>query len=362
MFQSYLTSRLDAWASTKTGLASNGPNRFSTVSAQMPNAWDADMTLTVAPREKRQGFRDDGPDFQSKLKMQGERSSFTVGFGDGAPALAGSGFAQSADFDSERGGANPLLGLASGGAFAGMSYGLSDRLHLSAGVLHRADIRDKQLIPALGAETSGTRTYKADAQLVNLSYKVSDSVSLTGGYTRLREGSALLGIQSFDPADFRNGSTTDGLSLGATWSVAPGLSVMATGTLSHTRPGDKGETLAVDANGITSSAYELGVAKAGLFAGGDRLQVSVSQPMFVERGQLNVTTVQVVDRSTGEIGQVTQSLDISGKRRLAGEALYSLPLTSGDVSLFGRVESPNAGQAGKTGQTYMAGARYRVQF
>ena len=136
---------------------------------------------------------------------------------------------------------------------------------------------------------------------------------------------------------------------------------MATGTLAHTRQGDANQTLAVDANGLTSSSFEVGVQRTGLFTHGDRLQLSVSQPMFVERGHLNLTSVQVIDRTTGDLGVVTQNIDISGQRELAGEALYGLPVSGGrgDVSFFGRVETaPAAGQ----GQAYMAGARYRIRF
>jgi len=71
--------------------------------------------------------------------------------------------------------------------------------------------------------------------------------------------------------------------------------------------------------------------------------------------------VQVVDRQTGELGVVSQNVDVSGKRPLAGEAIYALPVAGGhgDVALFGRVESA---PAGSQNQTYMGGARYRIRF
>ena len=63
--------------------------------------------------------------------------------------------------------------------------------------------------------------------------------------------------------------------------------------------------------------------------------------MFVEKGRLNLSGVQVIDRSTGELGVVTQSVDISGKRRLAGEALYSLPISGGEGDVV-NVLNPNS--------------------
>jgi hypothetical protein len=365
MFQSYLLSRLNGWAgiSAKTGFAAQAYDGFAPVSMAVGSKWGPDMTLTIAPRDKRQGFQDEGPDYQSALKVQGERASLTFGYGDdGTPALAAkTGFTQAADYDSERGGANPLLGLASGGGYAGWSYDLSHRLQVSAGIMERSDHRDSQNLPGLVRNDSGAASYQAGVQLLGLSYAASDHLTLSGSYTHLHEASGLLGIQSLNPEDFRGGSTTDGFSLGANWALGPHLSVMATGTLAHTRQGEANQTLSVDANGLTSSSFEVGLQRTNLFARGDRMQLSISQPMYVERGRLNLTSVQVIDRTTGDLGVVTQNISISGQRQLAGEALYGLPISGGrgDVALFGRVETaPAAGQ----GQTYIAGARYRIRF
>jgi hypothetical protein len=362
-FQAYLLKRMDGWAASQSSsrLAASDFNGFNSISVAVPNAWGADMSLSFAPRAKRSGYVDERPEYQSALHIRNERTSMVVGFGDGAPALAQSGFIQAADYDSDRGGANPLLGLASGGGYAGWSYGLSHKLRISAGVLERSEQRDTRLLPVFGIDGNGAARYQADAQHVSLSYAATDALTLSGAYTRLNEGSGLLGIQSLDPADFRRGSTTDGYTLGLNWAASPKLSIMATGTMGHTRQGGEGQMLAVDSRGLTSSAFEVGLMRSDLVAHGDRLQLSVSQPMFVERGRLNLQSVQVVDRQTGELGVVTQSLDIAGKRRLAGEALYVLPISGGkgDVALFGRAETQPDRSAS---QTYMAGARYRIRF
>jgi hypothetical protein len=362
-FQGYLRSRMASWAGLRSTSAPSASafNGFSSVSVAMPNAWGADMSLSFAPREKRVGYVDERPDYQSALHVRSERASMVVGFGDGAPALAQTGFIQASDYDAERGGANPLLGLASGGGYAGWSYGLNQKLRITAGVLERSDQRDTRLLPTFGVAGNGAASYQADAQHFSLAYLPTGRLTLTGAYTRLHEASGLLGMQSLDPADLRHGTTTDGYSLGVNWAAAPKLTIMATGTMGKTRQGDSGQALAVDGRGLTSSAFEVGLLRADLFKGGDRLQLSVSQPMFVERGHLNLQSVQVVDRQTGELGVVTQSVDIAGKRRLAGEAIYALPISGGDgdVAFFGRVET----QPARTqGQTYMAGARYRVRF
>jgi len=358
-FQAYLLSRMDAWVTTR--FAASGVNGFTSGRIPVANPWNAEMSVSFAPRQARYGFRDEGPAYQSNLSIRTERSTVTVGFGDGAPALfSQSGFTQAADYDTERGGANPLLGLASGGAYGAWSYNLSERVQFSAGALMRDQQRDTRLLPALGIVGNGAESYTASAQHMSVSLVPADGLTLTGAYTRLHEGSALLGIQSFDPADFRKGSTTDGYSVSLNWAATPKLSLMATGAVGRTRQGERGQTLAVDRDGLTSTAFEVGVMRSDLFTAGDRLQVSVSQPMFVERGRLDITTVQVVDRQTGAIGPVAQSFEVSGQRRIAAEAFYARPVSGGgDVALFGRAETTDAG---KSADSYMAGARYRISF
>jgi hypothetical protein len=363
-FQAYLLSRMDAWATGQTpqpGQRFAGDNSFAGTTTAVPNRWGADMTLSIAPRDKRYGFVGEGPAYQSSLKVQGERAHLMFGYGDGAPALAGLGLSQAADYDAVHGGANPLLGLASGGGFLGWGYQLSNRFEVSAGILERSDKRDASLLPMLRRNGAATDTYQAGAQVMSLAYRPTDSLTLNAGYTRLHEATGLLGMQSLDPADFAGGSTTNGYSLGATWTLSPKLSVMATGTFGHTRGTDGGQQLAVDSHGLATSAYEAAVQGRDMFAKGDRLQLTVSQPMVVERGQLKLSGVEVVDRATGELGVVTHSLDLSGKRRVAGEALYSFPVQSGQgyVALFGRAETLTEGAQS---QAYTLGTRYRVRF
>ena len=362
-FQAYLLSRMDGWATGTTKFAADTStfNGFSTLETAVPNRWEADVTLSVGPREKHYGFIDDGPDYQTALKVQGERAKLVAGFGDGAPALAGFGFTQASDYDSVRGGANALIGLASGGGYVGWSYDLTHRFQISTGILERSERRDPNFAPMLQRPGAATDTYQAGAQVLNMTFRPNDGVTLTAGYTHLHEATGLLGMQSLDPQDFQHGSTTDGLSLGVNWTLTPKLSFVAAGTLGRTRQSDPGQQLAVEGNGLTTSSYEAGVQGHDLFRKGDRLQLTVSQPMVIEHGALKMTGVEVVDRNTGELGVVTHDLDISGQRRIAGEALYAWPVQSGQgyFALFGRAETlTDANQA----QAYTLGARYRLHF
>jgi hypothetical protein len=362
-FQAYLLNRIGAWADAKTGmshLAAPANRGFFSSTTTVPAPWGGEISVSYAPRAPRYGFKDEGPAYQSAMTFASERSSMTIGFGDGAAALAAQpGFTQAADYDGERGGANPLLGFASGGAYAGWSYALSDRLTVSGNVLSRDEERDTRLLPQLGVRGNGAARYGALAQQMSLSFRPSPFLTFQAGYTRLHEATGLLGVQSFDADDFRHGSTTDGYSLGASWAPTADWAFAATGTLGHTRASD-GQALEVAGHGLTTSSWEVAASHTNLFAKGDRVRLALSQPLHVERGRLAYSSVQVIDRSTGELGVVRDEFSISSERRLAAELLYGLPTGDGSqVTFFSRVESQPA-----TGRqtSYIAGAGYRIAF
>ena len=363
-FQDYLLARMTDWATSQApgNTAGSGSNGFS-AGAAVANPWGMDMQLSMAPRSTPYGFRQDGPLHQTKLHISGETVDIDLGFGDGAPVINGvAGLGLASAYDSERGGVNPVLGLASGGGFANVRLALNDRLSLSAGATQRHLRRDPMLMPGVETGDNGARTYDAAAQHVALTYRVADGVELTGSYTRLREASALLGVQSVDPNDFAHGSTTDAVTAGFGVALGWDVTMAASGTLARTRQSEDAQAIAVADGGLSSSAYELALTKPNLFAKGDRARVSLSQPMFVERGRFDVTTVQVVDRQTGEIGVVTQSFDVTQERPYAAELLYGRSLLEGsaDLTLFGRVDV-NPGLETDS-QAFMAGARLRFGF
>lgn len=360
-FQAYLLSRMDSWVKGQSGFA--GSHGFFASTASVPNPWGLEMTASFAPRLRHEGFRDEGPTYQSALRIQGERSSITVGFGDGAPALmAQPGFTTAADYDGEKGGANPLLGFASGGAYGGFSYDLTDHVQVSAGLMSRDEQRDTRATPALGVLGNGAARYAAAAQQFALNWRPDARLTLSLGYTHLDEATGLLGVQSLDPNDLRHGSATDGYSAGLSWSPSANLTLAASGTLGHTRASDAaGQTLAVDKSGLTTSAFELALTRSSLFAKGDTARIALSQPLFIERGKLAVSSVQVVDRQTGELGIVTDHVRITDTRTLAAEFLYALPTDGGrgDVALFSRAEAETSGAKATN---VIAGARYRIGF
>lgn len=371
-FQAYLLSQLGAWAATYKPASTSGfvqgnfvGTGYGLIDSGVPvgGAWGMDMRLSITPRTTPYGFRQDGPAYQSQLRLTGERFTADLGFGDGAPVMNGvPGLGLATDYDSDRGGVNPILGLASGGGYANMSLDLTDRLSLSAGATQRLAKRDPRAAPGVDRGNNGAEIFQAAASQFALTYRVTDGAYLVGSYTRLREARSLLGVQSFDPHDFAGGSTTDAYTLGVGLSLSRDLTLAASATTASTRQSEGGQSIAVAPGGLTSSAYQVSLTKANLLAKGDVARFSLSQPLVVEDGRFDVTTVQVVDRETGEIGIVTQSFDVSQARPYAAELLYGRQVLDdqADLSFFGRVDV-KPGSDGEQ-ESWMAGARFRIGF
>jgi hypothetical protein len=358
-FQSYLSSQFDAWVKAQGSFASrDGAGVY-----RLGNRWGADITLSMAPRVESYGFRESGP-YDTTVRLQGEGYRLSAGYGGGAPALAGqSAFSMASDFAAGRGGANPLLGLASGGAYADYSLDLGHRLSFSVGATQRSDRRDGVQTPAFDRPDDGARTYRASASRVAMSYDLTSRLRLTGAYTHLREETALLGVQSLDPRDFAGGSRTDGVTFGIDWTAAPKLTLGAAVTAAKTRAPQGDQMIAVADGGLYSQAFQVSVVGRDLFAKGDAARLTLAQPLAVSSGHLNIRTVEVVDRMTGELGVVDHAYDVAQPASYAGEALYGRAAFDGqgDLAVFGRVETDPQRNSGQP-VTYTAGGRIRIAF
>jgi hypothetical protein len=179
----------------------------------------------------------------------------------------------------------------------------------------------------------------------------------------LSEGSGLLGVRSLDASDLGDGTTTDAATFGADYATAGGLSFALTGTVGRTRAGDLGkQSIAVSKGGLVSSAWQVAVAKQGLFDGQDRARLTLAQPLHIEAGTVDFSTPAVVDRMTGELGDLVQTSAIGGgPRRFVAEALYGRTIGDGaaEFNLFGRAELQGTGGT-RPGMTL--GGSFRLGF
>ncbi len=357
-FQAYLYQRLIDWA--------HGVKSLNFDSQSMPLSdgdWQLGMTATGStPDEIRRG---DGPfhaEFQASNRDAG--IELRLGEGSGAHALMGaSGFDSRSDFDPSTGGVNPILGFASGGAYASGGVALAPGLKLNLGFSQKTD--DHTYIdPVFGPlKDVPLATNRASASVADVEYKLAEGVTANASYTRLNEADGLLGSQGSGVFAMANGARTEGTTLGVTTSLAGGWTLSGSATLAHTtapQAGLSGLTLAQ--SGLESTSYELVAMKSGLFSDLDRLRVSLAQPLHVESGALQYTALEVIDRDTGALGTVTQSWSISGSREYRMEALYSLPVLEGraEIAGFGLVDL-NPPSTPQTPVAVSVGAQFQIE-
>jgi Subtilase family len=363
MFQAYLQSRFWGWVgsqsttSSKTTTSSRTTRKFvdDQLTSQIAGFGSVRAAMTLKPREFRPGIRQSTMPFDGALSFASanNRFGFQFGTGNGAVALGGnSAFGLSSDYDINTGGANPFLAMASGSGFAAARFAIDDRLSISASITGQRAERDLRDAPSSLVETlSRIQPYQASANMVTINYQASDWLNATASYTLLREDNGLLGVQSLDASDFAKGSVTDAGTYGMDVAVTPTLSIGASATVGRTRSGDKTrQSIVVSKGGAVSTAFQFAVSKAKLFDSNDSVRVTLSQPLHIERGSIDFQSVEVVDRQTGALGLVTQTIGLQGgKRSYVTEAIYRRSALGGkaEFNLFGRAligGTANAGQ------------------
>lgn len=366
-YQSYLAAALRAQAGHFSALAPTNSRDGAIVSGFMKSTvpvglvGGATFRVSVTPAEVGGAFQMRTARYETDGALVSDGGSLNFGYGNGAAALDGSdSFGFRSDYDLGKGGANPLLGLASGGTYLGARATLVPGLSLGFGTTERSSTRN---LAASGIQPAGTGNwvgrYAAQAQHISLVYAVAPGLSARAGFTRLHEDSALLGIQSLDRTDLQGGSVTSGTSVGFDLAVGHTLTVSATGTMARTHAGG-GQ---ITTRNLTSGSAELALIKARLLGKSDELRLTIASPLHTLGGHLTYNSYGVVDRDTGQLGLIAQSFAPRGRLPLAGQAMYgvALPQARGEFSLFGRVDRDSQLMA-STGLDYTAGAQFRVAF
>lgn len=383
-FQEFVYNHFVNWLQTGVGFVSTGPRAlgFSDVSSNQLlsgiNGWSFGMTGRLVNETFSDG-RFGRAQLRSSMTVQSPDTgfSFTVGSGDGALGIGNRMSLQTtSDFDALSGGVNPLLGFASGGAHIASTMTVAEGLQVSVGAtsqrMSRArmldGIRDQQDRLLIGR---GER-YGANAINIRVDYRANDWLGLSTSITRLQEEGAFLGIQSLVTDDFGDGTMTDGVTLQADAEVGDGFVLFGSATGARSTTPDREATFRLGGMGAFGTAFQLGVAKVGLFNAVDRLRLTLSQPLTIEQGTAEFTSVMVVDRETGEKGLVTQRFRIGApeRRRAIAEVMYGTPMLGNGATLtvFGRGELRNVGStsvlAGAEAQvpSLMMGSKVRMPF
>lgn len=345
-FQAYLQSRFWDWVATapKTGLTANARFTENQLASPLIGFGNLKAQFSMKPREYRPGVLQSETPFETALSFetQDQRFGFQFGTGNGSAALSGNAaFGLSSDYDIENGGVNPFLSMASGSGFAAVSFAVNGKLSISTGITGQRAEREVRGSPVDVFKTlTRLRPLEATANTVTVKYKPTSWLTATAGYTKLHEKTALLGVQSLDPADFLGGTKTDAGTLGLDVAVTQDLAIGTSATIGQSRSADNTSgSLAISEGGAIGTAFQFVVTKSKLFDSKDSARISLSQPLHIESGSIGFDEVQVIDRQTGELGVVTRNFALqSGKRSYVTEAIYRRSLLDGEaeLSLFGR--------------------------
>lgn len=291
---------------------------------------------------------------------------YRLGIGEGALALnAQSAFGLFSDHRPETGGVNPVLGFASGGAYAMSGFALDPDTHISVGLTSTRDER-VFVMPGTGEEQpliAGLAPYEAVAMHAGISHAFNEGLTVHASYTQLYEMTGLLGAQGSGTLGLEGGAQTSAVTLGADANLAFGLSLSASATMARTHgTAFDGSALSL-ADAANSTAFQLTARRDGVFTPTDGVRVSLIQPLHVESGAIEYTSGRVIDRETGAIGIATDRWELGGERPLQFEVLYATSFMDGraDVSLFSRAEvSGNDTSEGEAGMA--TGASFRLKF
>lgn len=351
-------------STTTTSTSTRKKRRFADdFSAQVANPWGFDMRMSLSALEAGTFVRDGELPYAIDMMLAGDNVTLFAGRGQGALALdSRSGFGASS-YTLDGGGANPILGLASGGGYVAAEVPLGGGLSLAAGFTRReAQVYEADFVT--GEERpmfEEFAPYRSAAAHALLRQTITDGFSVSASYTYLREENGMLGMQSANPDDFAAGTETDAATFGLEWAANDRFGLSLSATYGRMREGGS-QSLAISEEGADVSAFEVAFDFNGVFGRNDFAQLRLAQPMRVESGSLDVTSIDVVDRETGELGAVTQRVQLGGGgRQYFVEGAYATPLFEGqgEVGMFVRLD---ASEAGVEPMEEVVGARFNLNF
>ncbi len=344
-FQSYITDRFVDWSTPNltSSKATGGFTDVASYSSPRQEGWNFAVSASNPTRYLTNSRQGELPHSAVRFGDAEGRFSFNAGYGQGAIALLGQqSFGLTSDYDTSTGGLNPVLGLASGGGFLDAEFAIAKNTTVAFGLTNRRlDHSENQaLTEAERNQLRGAKDYQASAFNLRMTHKPLKAATISVSFASLNEKDGLLGVQSALDNDLRHGSNSRTMTVGASFDLPHGINIAASATAAMTKSnGGTDQNLRTNGN-VRSSAYAFSIGKQGLMGKDDRLRVSFTQPLHVENGTLEYSAVEVIDRSTGEIGSVTRDFSIADKsRRFTGEFLYATPfMGGGELSFFGRAQ------------------------
>lgn len=178
------------------------------------------------------------------------------------------------------------------------------------------------------------------------------------GATLASEQGGVMGLAGGTAFNFGSGSMIGAVNLGFEQQLAPSLSLF--GRLEYGAAARQGRAggLVADLSGLTFSGLEVGATFSDTLAAGDRLTISVSQPLRIEAGTVELNR-PVARMANGSIVNETSSADLNASGRQFDLGLaYQASLSESAAFSVAVKHAINAGHvAGQSGTGVMLGYR-----
>lgn len=332
----------------------------------LPNSmgWDVSVRYSPLPLSTRDART--VMQYASQMNIASPSGArVSLGNGVGAMALTNMSSNSAGSFDPVAGGANPVLGLASGGTYANVELPMAGSTLFTFGATERT-YTGTYASPFSGEilrRNESVPDYHATAANIGLVQPIGDALTMRATYTYLREDKGVLGVQSTDPTAFASGASTDAISIGGELVLTDRIGLSGIATLGRTRGQPRtDQLLSVSRNGIATSAFEAALNVDGVFGKSDHARLALVQSMHVESGGLDLNSVEVVDRTTGELGATSRFNPANDQaRELSVEIMYALPALGGQFAGFVRADIAGASGDGDA-PNHMLGGQYSIRY
>lgn len=220
--------------------------------------------------------------------------------------------------------ANPYFQFAEHHVHSGIGWSLGDGLRMKLGVLASAP---RSLDSALTSEQAPLiSTRRQSLMQAELSGQV-DTALWSLGMGRLQEGNSMLGSTQTGALSFAGKTNTNILNFGVALPISSRVSFGAQYSMGYTgNVANQAASLVTGYTGVRSTALAASVSFAEAFRAGDNLSVTVSQPMRVNSGAMNLTmSVGADENGSPVMGSRSISLRPDGRETRA-DLLYMSPI------------------------------------
>lgn len=251
---------------------------------------------------------------------------------------------------------DPLFALVPAHSHLGYDYSLGRGTNLRVGLL--SDGLENLYDPADDQHQTGSSSlWTTELSQQTASRYLSVSVS------QLREERGLLGSEQDDLFSLQAPAITTAASIQGAWRIAPGLALAGRYTMGYTPAVQAGDrSMVADLSTVRTDAFAAGLIKADSWRSGDRLSLTLSQPLRAASGTMRFN-VPIGNDASGEMRYQTRGFELrTSGRELRTELSYVTP--TGRDQEFGVVlahrKQPDhdANAANDT----MAGVRWQMRF